>query len=56
MGSTITDNKLSIILGIICFSNSFDSSRHGFVFTSSKIVFNYSSNIKSYPNSSKVYF
>ena len=56
IGSTTIDNKLSIILGTICFSNSFDCSKHGFVFTSSNIVFNYSSNIKSYPNSSNVYF
>lgn len=46
----------SIILGTICFSKRLGSSIHGFVFTSIRMVFSYSSIIKSYPKSSKVCF
>ena len=55
-GSIVMHNRLSTILGIIYFKSLFDSSRHGFVFTSIRMVFICSSKMKSYPRSSNVNF
>ena len=48
--------RLSTMRGKRCLRSLLDSSRHGFVLTSIRIVFIYSSRIKSYPSSSNVYF